>query len=108
MVEKASNIHFETKRGYKKVASRQVEFLFDRDFGQQRGFGSLAQVFGRIAKPFWPKYVLPAAKRVDADLLEFAMPEIGDSASGRKNFNTAAKVFGRRAPKKNCWVVVAA
>ena len=42
-----------------------------------RGFGSLAQTIERTAIPFLRRYVVPAAKRVNADLLEIAAPEIG-------------------------------
>ena len=46
------------------------------------------------------KYVVPAAKRVGADLLEFAVPEIAEVVSGRKNFKTAAKSVGRQNLRK--------
>ena len=84
------------------VASRQVEFPYYRAVGRQRGrgFGALAQVIGRTAIPFLRKYVVPAAKRVGADLLEFAVPEIAEVVSGRKNFKTAAKSVGKKTLKK--------
>ena len=41
-----------------------------------RGIGSLAQTIGRTAIPFLRRYVVPAAKRVGADLIEMAAPEI--------------------------------
>ena len=80
------------------VASRQVEIPYNRGFGRQRGrgFGALAQVIGRTAIPFLRKYIVPAAKRVGADLLEFAVPEIAEVVSGRKNFKKAAKNMGRK------------
>ena len=46
------------------------------------------------------KYTVPAAKRVGTDLLEFAVPEIAEVVSGRKNFKTAAKSVGKQTPKK--------
>ena len=60
------------------VASRQVEIPYYRAVGRQRGmgFGALAQVIGRTAIPILRKYVVPAAKPVSADLLEFAVPEV--------------------------------
>ena len=81
------------------VASRQVEIPYYRAVGRQRGrgFGALAQVIGRTAIPFLRKYLVPAAKRIGADLLEFAVPEI---ASGRKIFKTAAKSVGKKTLKK--------
>ena len=89
------------------VASRQVEIPYYRAVGRQRGrgFGALAQVIGRTAIPFLRKYVVPAAKRIGADMLEFAVPEIGEVVSGRKNFKTAAKSVGKKTLIKN-WVKV--
>ena len=84
------------------VASRQVEIPYYRAVGRQRGrgFGALAQVIGRTAIPFLHKYIVPAAKRVGADLLEFAVPEIAEIVSGRKNFKTAAESVGKQTLKK--------
>ena len=84
------------------VASRQVEIAYYRAVGRQRGrgFGALAQVIGRTAIPFLRKYVVPAVKRIGADMLEFAVPEIGEVVSGRKNFKTAAKSVGKKTLKK--------
>ena len=84
------------------VASRQVEIPYYRAVGRQRGrgFGALAQVIGRTAIPFLRKYVVPAAKRVGANLLEFAVPEIAEVVSGRKNFKTAAKSVGKQTLRK--------
>ena len=84
------------------VVSRQVEIPYYRGVGRQRGrgFGALAQVIGRTAIPFLGKYIVPAAKRVGADLLEFAAPEIGEVISGRKSFKSAAKSVGKQTLKK--------
>ena len=78
------------------VALRQVEIPFYRGVGRQRGrgFGAIAQSIGRTAIAFVRKYIIPAAKRVAADLLEFAAPEIAEVVSGRKSFKTAAKSVG--------------
>ena len=83
------------------VASRQVEFPYYRGVGRQRGrgFGALAQVIGRTAIPFLRKYIVPAAKRVCVDLLEFALPEIAEVVSGRKNLKTAAKSVEKQTLK---------
>ena len=83
------------------VASKQVEIPYYRAVGRQRGrgFGALAQVIGRTTIPFLRKYIVPAAKRVGADLLEFAVPEIAEVVSGRKNFKTAAKCVGKQTLK---------
>ena len=84
------------------VASRQMEIPFYRGVvGQRgRGFGALAQVIGRTAAPILRKYIVPAAKRVGADLLEFAVPELAEVVSGRKNIKTAAKSVGRQTLRK--------
>ena len=89
------------------VASRQAEIPYYRGVGRQRwrGFGALAQLFGRILIPVLCKYVVPAAKRIGADMLEFAAPEIGEVISGRKSFKTAAKVWESKLWKTN-WVTV--
>ena len=102
MFKRVSNIHFQHIRYYKMVASRQVEIPYYRAVGRQRGrgFGALAQVIGRTAIPFLRKYVVPAAKRVGADLLEFAVPEIAEVVSGRKNFKTAAKSVRKQTLRK--------
>ena len=65
-----------------------------------RGFGALAQVIGRTAIPFLSKYVVPAAKRIGVDMLEFSAPEIGEVFSGRKYFKTAVKSVGKKTLKK--------
>ena len=84
------------------VAARQVEIPYYKGVGRQRGrgFGALAQVIGRTATPFLRNYIAPAAKRVGADLLEFAVPEIAEVVSGRKNIKTAAKSVGRQTLRK--------
>ena len=83
------------------VASRQVENPYYRGVGHQRGreFGALAQVIRRTAIPFLGKNIVTAAKRIGADL-EFAVLEIAEVVSGRKNFKTAAKSVGKQTPKK--------
>ena len=84
------------------IASRQVEIPYYRAVGRQhgRGFGALAQVVGRTAFPFLRKYIVPAAKRIGADMLEFAAPEIVEDISGRKSFETAAKSVEKQTLKK--------
>ena len=84
------------------VASNTLELLYYKGIGRQRGrgFGALAQVIGRTAIPFLRKYIVPAAKRLGSDLLEFAVPEVADVVSGKKNFKTAAKSVGRKTLRK--------
>ena len=80
------------------VASREVEIPYYRGVVRQRGrgFGAIAQVIGRTAIPFLRKYIVPAAKREGADLLEFAVPGIAEVVSGRKNIKKAAKSVRRQ------------
>ena len=62
-------------------------------------FGALAQVNGRTAIPFLREYVVPAAKRIGADILEFAAPKVGEVISGWKSFKSAAKSVGKETLK---------
>ena len=84
------------------VASRQVEIPDYRGVGRQkrRGFRALTQVVGRTAVAFLRKYVVPAAKRIGADTLEFAASEIGEFISCRKSFKSAANSVGKQTLKK--------
>ena len=84
------------------VASRQVVIPFFGGTGRQREreFGAPAQVFGKTAVPFLLEYILPAAKRVSADLWELSVQELEDVVSGRKKFNTAAESVGRQTLRK--------
>ena len=84
-------------------ASSQVEIPYYGVVWRQRtrGFVALAQVIGRTAIPFLRKFVVPAAKRIGADMFEFAAPEIGEVMSGRKSFKTAAKCLGKQTLKSH-------
>ena len=86
----------------KKVATNTLELPYHKGIGRQtgRGFGALAQVVGRTAILLFRKYIVPAAKSVGADLLEFAVPEVTDVVSGKKNFKTAAKSVGTQTLRK--------
>ena len=80
------------------VASRQIDIPYHRGVERQRGrgFWALAQVIGRTAIPFLHKYIVPAAKRTGADILEFAEAVTGEVISGRKTFKSTAKsVWGQ-------------
>ena len=69
-----------------------------RGYSRQRGrgFGALAQTIGRTAIPFLRRYVVPAAKRVGADLIELAAPEIGNVLAGRKSSNLQPQMLERK------------
>ena len=58
------------------VASNTLELPYYKGIGRQigRGFGALVHDIGRTAIPFLKKYIVQAAERVGADLLEFAVP----------------------------------
>ena len=89
-----------------KVASNTLELPYYRGSGGQRGrgFGALAIFFWKTAIPFLRKYIVAAAKRVGADLLEFAVPEVDDVVSGKKYFKTAVKSVGRQTLRKQLGV----
>ena len=80
------------------VASRQVDIPFYRGVGRQRGrrFGALAQTIGRTEIPFLLKNIVPAAKRVGADLLEFTVPEIAEVVMVEKISRQLQKVWEDR------------
>ena len=80
---------------YGIVAQSSANFPIFRGHARQggRGFGVLAQTLVRTAIPFNKKYIVPAAKRIGADLFEVAAPEMGEVVSGRKKFKTFAKMF---------------
>ena len=84
------------------VASRQLEDPFYRGIRRicGRGFGALAQVFGTTLFPVLGQLVVPAAKLVGAEELEFGAPKIAEVVSDRRNFKSATKVVGRQILKK--------
>ena len=90
------------------VASREVELPYYKGVGRQRGrgFGALVQVIGRTAIPFLKNHVVRAARRIGADTLGFAVPEIADVVSGKQNFKEAAENVGRQTLKSNSVVEV--
>ena len=80
------------------VASNDLQLPYFKCIGRQRrgGFGALGQVIGRTAIPFLRNYVVPAAKRVGVDLLEFLVPEVANVMSGKKNNFKSAESVGRQ------------
>ena len=84
------------------VASKKREVPLFGGIGRQRGrgFGAFTQFFGGTPIPFLRLCMVPAAKHVGADLLEFTAPEIAEVVCGRKNFRTAAKSVGRQTLRK--------
>ena len=86
----------------KIVATNTLDFPYYRGIDRQRGhgFGAFAQDIERTAILFLRKYIFPAAKRVGADFLEFAVPKLADLVSGQKSFKTDAKNVGRQTLRK--------
>ena len=84
------------------MAVSLFELPYYKGIGRQRGrgFGALAQVTGRTVISFLRNYIVPAAKRIGADLLKSAVPEATDIVSGTKNLKTAAKSVGRKTLRK--------
>ena len=84
------------------VAQNSADFPIFRGHARQRGrgFGALAQTHGRTAIPFIKKYIVPAVKKIGADLFEIAAPEIGEVVSGRKKLKTFAKDVGTKTVRK--------
>ena len=80
------------------VAHNSADFPIFRGHARQRGrgFGALAQTLGRTAIPFIKKYIVPAAKRIGADLFEIAAPEIGEVVSGRRKLKNICKRRGNK------------
>ena len=54
---------------------------------RRRRFGASAQTIERTGIPFLRRYVVPAAKRLGADLLDTAAPENRNVLTGKKNSN---------------------
>ena len=102
-LEKTPIFIFNGKQVTTWFASRQVEISYYRCISWQRGrgFGTLVQVIGRTAIPLLRKYIVPAAKRVVADLMDFAAPENAEAVRGRKSFKNAAKSVGMLTLKKH-------
>ena len=79
-----------------------------RQMGSGGGLGAFAVRMGRVAIPLVRKYVLPVARQVGKNLLETALPEIGDVLTGKKKPNrkllasvakkTAAKTMSKNLP----------
>ena len=76
----------------------QVQMPYFRGTARQRGrgLGSLAFAIGRTALPIMKKYVFTAAKRIGKSIIENAVPELIEVASGRAKPKEALK----RAAKK--------
>ena len=77
-----------------------------RQMGSGRGLRAFAVRMGRVAIPLVKKYVLPVARQVVRNLLETAIPEIGDVLAGKKKLirkllANVAKKAAAKTMKKN-------
>ena len=63
----------------------------------------LHKLLGELQSPLI-KNLIPAAKRIGADLFENAAPENGEVVSGRKKLKTFAKVVGAKTVQKQLGV----
>ena len=86
---------------YETVVQNSAKFPIFCGHARQRGrgFGALSQTLGRTAIPFIKKYIVPAAKRIGADLFEIAAPEIGEIVSGRKTQNIYKRCWNKNSSK---------
>ena len=84
------------------VASNTLELPYYKSIGRQKGrsFRALEQDIRKTSILFLRKYIVPAAKREGVDLLDFAVPEVADALSRKKNFKAAAKSVGRQTLRK--------
>ena len=78
------------------VADSDLPYFRGYSRQRGRGFGALARTIGRTAIPFLRRYVVPAARRVGADLLDIAAPEIGNVLTGKKNFKSVTEDVGKK------------
>ena len=88
------------------VAQSSANLPIFRGHARQRGriFGAIAQILKRNAIPLIRIYIVPAAKRIGADLFEIAAPEIGEVVSGRKNSKNSQKMLEQKQFEKS-WEV---
>ena len=80
----------------------QLIFLFfvDMQGSVEEVLVLLHKLLGELQFPSLKKYIVPAAKRIGADLFEIAAPEIGEVVSGRKKLKTFAKDVGTKTDRK--------
>ena len=84
------------------VASRELDLPYCTRVTRQRGkrFGTLAQDIGRTADPFVEKTIVAAARKFEADLLEFAVPEMAEKIRGEKNLKSAVTSVDKETLRK--------
>ena len=72
------------------VADSDLPYFHSYSRQKGRGFGMLAQTIGKTAIPFLRRYVVQAAKTVDADLIDMYATEIGNVLTEKKKFKSLA------------------
>ena len=84
------------------AAQNSADFPFSRGHAAEHGrtFGALVQTLGRTAIFFIKKYLVPAAKKIGADLFQIAAPEIGEIVCGRKNTQNNCKTCRQKNSSK--------
>ena len=80
-------------------ASKHVEIPFYRGTGRQRGGRCYYASYWGNRNLTLSKRIVAAARRVGADLLKFSAAKTAELVSGRKHFQTAAEIVGKRAEK---------
>ena len=60
----------------------------------------LPKLLGELQSASLKECLVPAAKRIGADLFEIAAPEIGEFLSGHKKLKTLAKDAGTKTVRK--------
>ena len=73
-------------------------FVVIQDRGKRNW--SVSTTIWRSANPSLRRYVVPTAKRVGADLLDIAAPEIGNVLTAKKKFKSVAADVGKRTLRK--------
>ena len=77
------------------VADKDLPYFRGYSRQRGRGFRAFAQTIERTAIPFSRPYVVPATKRVGADMIELTAPEIGNVLAGRKKSNLQLQMLER-------------
>ena len=84
MFRKTSDNHFKNWSCKRWLLIVIYRIFVDMPNKRGRGFGALAQTIGRTAMPFLRRCFVPASKRVGADLIEMAAPEIRNVSTGKR------------------------
>ena len=94
LFRKISNIYFHSKW----LLKNQLISLFFEDMQDnvEEVLELLHKLLGELQSASLKECIVPAAKRIGADLFEIAAPEIGEILSGHKKLKTLAKDAGTK------------